>query len=347
MSVWGWLIERLAGPQRDDPETPVPQAQGTWHVIVLDGTMSSFRKGYETNAGLIAKLAREKPYKIDVYYEPGIQYHGMSSVPKVLFGRGLGDQIRRAYGVLASRYRPGDHIVLVGYSRGAFAVRSLAGMIHSIGLLKSTQAQPRHIRQVWRGYKGDVPIENLESFRNHMCHIDVTIDAIAAFDTVRALGVRLPLIWRMFGDRYAFHDHHLSACVKHAYHALAYNETRLAYSPIKWDNDPPEGAQLMQMWFAGAHGDVGGHLSGFEAARGLSNIPLTWMIEQLQSVGLPLPENSIQRFKIDPHAPSVGTWSGVGKWLLVRKKRIADLGEYEMLHPTLEIRQTQDTPDEL
>ncbi len=51
-------------------------------------------------------------------------------------GRGINRQIRRVYGFIASRYRPGDRIFLFGYSRGAYAVRSLAGVIDQVGLLR-------------------------------------------------------------------------------------------------------------------------------------------------------------------------------------------------------------------
>ena len=48
-------------------------------------------------------------------------------------GRGLSAQIQEAYIVLAARYGPGDRIYMFGYSRGAFAVRSLSGIIDRVG----------------------------------------------------------------------------------------------------------------------------------------------------------------------------------------------------------------------
>jgi uncharacterized protein (DUF2235 family) len=43
--------------------------------------------------------------------------------------------IREAYSFIAANYTPGDEIILVGFSRGAFTARSVAGMIKDIGLL--------------------------------------------------------------------------------------------------------------------------------------------------------------------------------------------------------------------
>ena len=97
--------------------------------------MSSLDEGVETNAGLTFKLLRESGHKanLTVYYEAGIQWRDWSGTWGVMTGKGINKQIERAYGVLASRYRPGDKIILIGYSRGAYAARSLAGVIDYVG----------------------------------------------------------------------------------------------------------------------------------------------------------------------------------------------------------------------
>ncbi|MEO0381843.1 MAG: DUF2235 domain-containing protein, partial [Pseudomonadota bacterium] len=110
--------------------------------------MSSLDPGDETNAGLLAKLLGEMGSQVSLYYEPGLQWSEWRRAGDVLFGRGINRQIRRAYGYLASRYRPGDKIYLFGYSRGAYAVRSLAGIIDRVGLLRSDAATERNIRDV-------------------------------------------------------------------------------------------------------------------------------------------------------------------------------------------------------
>lgn len=43
--------------------------------------------------------------------------------------------IREVYSFIAANYTPGDDIVLIGFSRGAFTSRSVAAMIGDIGLL--------------------------------------------------------------------------------------------------------------------------------------------------------------------------------------------------------------------
>jgi len=103
-----------------EPDRPVETASRTYaptvHVIIMDGTMSSLDPGVETNAGLAFKLTSEMGAAVSVHYEKGLQWPSLRRAFGVLMGRGINHQIRRAYGYLASRYRPGDKIFLLGLS---------------------------------------------------------------------------------------------------------------------------------------------------------------------------------------------------------------------------------------
>ena len=121
----GWIGRPLRSEHSGETAMRGPQA----HVIILDGTMTSLRPGHESHAGQAYQLCREMGPQVSVFYECGVQWNGWSSARDVIVGKGINRQIRRAYGYLASRYRPGDSIYLIGYSRGAYAVRSLAGVI--------------------------------------------------------------------------------------------------------------------------------------------------------------------------------------------------------------------------
>ncbi|MFX0543076.1 DUF2235 domain-containing protein [Roseovarius sp. S4756] len=305
------------------------------HVVILDGTMSSLVPGDESNAGRIYRiLSRRRGAHLNLYYEAGLQWQDWRSTLGVMMGRGIHRQIRRAYGHLASRYRPGDTIYLIGFSRGAYAVRSLAGAIETVGLLRQEEAMERNVLLAWRYYRTLPSADVLRAHRRARCHDAVPIEMVGVFDTVKALGLRLPILWRWGAASYEFHSHELGESVRHGYHALALEETRVAYRPVLWWTVPDTCNDVQQMWFRGAHGDVGGHLMGFEPARPLANIPLVWMLERGAAAGLPLPEDWRDGLQCDVRAPSVGTWRGWGWLFLLRARRQVGGDPSEAVHET-------------
>lgn len=325
-----WLAEHLPSRQPAQPRGRGPVT----HVIILDGTMSSLEPGYETHAGQTYKLLCEAG-GMSVYYEQGIQWTDWYGARDVFEGRGINRMIRRAYGWLSSRYRPGDKVYFFGYSRGAYAVRSLAGVIERVGLLKAEHATERNVREAYRHYECTAETANTVIFANTYCHDMVKVEMIGVWDTVKSLGLNLPLLWRLSVGRHAFHSHHLADNVKAGFHALALNETRVAYSPVLWDGDDPRAEQV---WFPGSHGDVGGHINGFEPARPLANISLVWMLENAQGCGLRLPDDWKDRFPQDATAPSIGRWRGFGKFLVSRKARKIGVNASERYHPSVAAR---------
>ncbi|WP_298859908.1 DUF2235 domain-containing protein [uncultured Sulfitobacter sp.] len=306
------------------------------HLVILDGTMSTLKEGCQTNAGIAYHLAQEMGAQISIYYEPGLQWDSWRTVRDVVSGRGINRQIKRAYGYLASRYRDGDKIYLMGYSRGAYAVRSLAGIIDRVGLLRRDCATERNIRQAYRLYEGMSQNGTVEAFATAHCRADVPIEMIGVWDTVKSLGINAPVLWRLSVARYAFHNHALGRHVKMGYHALARDETRVAYRPIIWESDPDRPVQIEQVWFRGSHGDVGGQLGGRHHARPLSNIPLVWMLERAEAADLPLPDGWRARFEQDARAPSIGTWAGWGPLFVTRRKRVVGGDPSERLHESIQ-----------
>ncbi|WP_417208092.1 DUF2235 domain-containing protein [Antarctobacter sp.] len=329
-TVFGWFRRRPAA----DHSAYARRRGPVDHVIILDGTMSSLKPGSETNAGLTYLLLKEKGHA-SLFYEAGVQWTDWATTPDVALGRGINRQIRRAYGYLASRYRPGDRIFLMGYSRGAFAARSLAGIIDMVGLLRAESATERNIRQIYRLYQYAPKGEAAAAFAAQTCHDSAPIEMIGVWDSVKALGLRLPLLWRLTEPGHMFHSHALGASIRHGYHALAYDETRAAFAPVLWDCPPDWAGKVEQVWFRGTHGDIGGQLGDFEAARPLANIPLVWMLEKLEGCGVDLPAGWRARFPCDAEAPSVGTWMGLGKIFVLRGGRTVGRDPSESLHPTL------------
>jgi len=319
---------------------PRPTRGRVDHVIILDGTMSTLDAGDETNAGLTYRLLCDcaPSARLSIMYEAGIQWDTWKQSWHVATGVGINRQIRRAYGFLASRYRPGDRIFLIGYSRGAFAVRSLAGVIDMVGLLKAEHATERNIREVYRHYQNTPDSFAAVQFSQLYCHKDAPIEMVGVWDTVKALGLRWPLVWRWSDPKHRFHSTHLGNTIRHGFHALALDETRDAFEPVLWDSGPEFTGRVEQVWFRGSHGDVGGQLGGYSPARPLSNIPLVWMLGKMEGCGVPLPMGWRAQFPCDPGAPSVGTTRGWGKMFVYRHKRRVGMDPSEQLFKTLRLR---------
>ena len=337
MSPFGERIKGLLGFFRRTSRTvPKHSRDPIDHVILLDGTMSQLDIGSETNVGLIYKALSEvsATENVSVFYEAGVQWSDWGSTLDVIEGRGINRQIQRAYGWLASHYRPGDRIFLLGYSRGAFAVRSLAGVIDLVGLLRADEATERNVREAYRHYQFETDPALRSAFAEAHCHVDTMVEMVGVFDTVKALGFRAPFVWKWAEVKHDFHSHELGASTRHGFHALALNETRAAFAPVLWECPPGIDGDVEQMWFRGSHGDIGGQLSGYHAARPLANIPLVWMMEKLERCGLPLPLGWRGRYPTNPDGPSVGTWRGWGKYFLARKPRVVGRDVSEVIHPT-------------
>ena len=336
MQLPDWFFGLFGRRARTEDEDIRHRGPAT-HIVILDGTMSSLAEGRETNAGLTYKLLCEvsRSENMTIHYEAGIQWRDWSNTWDVITGRGINRGIKRAYGVVASRYRAGDRIVLMGYSRGAFAVRSLAGVIDRVGLVRDDVATERAIEQAYRHYRAGGDSTAAGAFRAQYCHANVQIEAVAVWDTVKALGLRLPVVWRWGQVQHAFHNHALGPHIRHGFHALAKDERRAAYAPVMWDSPPDWHGHIEQVWFRGNHGDVGGQVWQHPLARPLANIPLVWMLERLEACNVPLPIGWKDRFVQDASAPSIGNWRGWAKIFLTRRKRRIGGDPSERLHESI------------
>ena len=341
---WGKSLFDWLRPWQRGGKPALPRGRGPMtHVIILDGTMSSLMPGCESNAGLAYRLLARIGAPVSVYYESGVQWEDWRSARDVMMGRGINRQIQRAYGYLSSRFRPGDSIFLMGYSRGAFAVRSLAGVIDQVGLLRADCATERNVQTAYRHYQAAPGGPAIAAFRRAHCHEAVEIEMVGVWDTVKALGLRLPILWRWSQPAHEFHNHALGPSIKHGFHALALNETREAFAPELWQCPENGRARVEQVWFPGSHGDVGGQLGGYDAARPLANISLVWMLEKAEACGLPLPMGWRLDFPTDPTAPSVGTWMGWGKLFWIRRRRVVGQDRSERLHESVGQREMAST----
>ena len=214
-----------------------------------------------------------------VYYHSGV---GTSDAVDRLMGGavglGLSRNVRDAYAFLAANYCEGDEIFLFGFSRGAYTARSVAGMIGWVGLIY--KADMDDFSLLWEGYRLRAH-SGRPDVRLHFPHrySNVQIKCIGVWDTVGALGIPGHL-GDIFTQFYQFQDTNLGPHVENAFHALALDEHREDFVPTLWSKlpDAPASQRLEQVWFPGAHSNVGG---GY-AEHGLSDVTLAWMADRVE-----------------------------------------------------------------
>jgi len=247
------------------------------------------------------------------YYHPGVGSEGnwWERLAGGSAGVGLTRNVLSAYRWLGSAYRDdpdgGDHLFLYGFSRGAYTVRSLAGMIGQCGLLDLTGLDDGEVwRRVERAFKQgyrkgrDAAAWADAGWRFHGGGPGTTfpIHFIGVWDTVGALGIPDDLtLLNLLDDpkKYAFHATDLGDGVAHARHALALDEVRASFSPTLWTEVAAD-RDVRQVWFPGVHADVGG---GYPET-GLSDCALQWMVEESNGLGLGFRPDMVAQLRPDP-----------------------------------------------
>lgn len=183
-------------------------------------------------------------------------------------------------------YEEGDYVYLFGFSRGAFTVRALSGMLEKCGL--PTTGSENLIPYAARLYNETNNEETAAFFKKHFA-LSCTPHMIGVFDTVSSLG--------LLYSRLRFFNQKLTSGVRYGYHAISIDEKRPQFPVSLWDEEQAEADQTIeQVWFAGVHSDVGG---GY-ARKGLSDIALEWMLDKAEHAGLVLNRSDFQ-FHSNPH----------------------------------------------
>lgn len=261
-------------------------------IVAADGTWHARNQEHPTN---VVKLAQRIAPGDEEGNRQLVCYHeGIGASPKVwarfasgVFGAGVAEHIRDVTTFLVENFEVGDELWFFGFSRGAFTVRSVAGLIRNVGLLR-----PEHSHLYERAYelyrhRGAPAHPNSEAaaaFRAQYAH-EPRIRFVGVWETIGTLGIPATPLRALSRRRHEFHDVELSGRIDFAYQALAIDEKRKPFAPSLWKRDDPTKAPhqvLEQAWFPGVHGDVGG---GYEEA-GLSDSSLLWMIAGAKRAGL-------------------------------------------------------------
>jgi hypothetical protein len=253
-------------------------------IVCYDGTWNSPEKNAPpSNVVRMSRMVSPSDHQgvvQSVYYDPGVGTG--NTVDRWLggaFGNGLEQKVKEGYLFLANNYEDGDEIYVFGFSRGAFSARSLVGFIGACGGLLHGEKGLNKLRDAWDYYRQ--PPDKREQFRFHVEIKDLVnktpmIDCLGVWDTVGALGIPSGLFNTINRLRYSFHDTRLSRIVKHAFQALAIDEHRAAFQASLWQKpkDSVVGQIVEQVWFPGAHANIGG---GYRDTS-ISDLTLRWMM---------------------------------------------------------------------
>jgi len=273
-------------------------------VVFSDGTGNRGGVTKDTNVWRLYQMVSSVKEDQLTYYDDGVGTNsvGLVKLAGGALGFGLGRNIKQIYTFLVKNYEAGDKIYLFGFSRGAYTVRCVLGMLNTRGLVKKCDEESEkgqclqlkmeaslknEIDSNFKCYRSNNSAEQTKGRdKNHK----VTTEFIGVWDTVDAVGMPIDelksieaLIWQWRGMRsYTFDDRTLRG-VKHARQALAIDDERRTFHPNYWLGHE-EGVDLDQVWFAGMHSNVGGSYP----KDGLAYVTLEWMIAEIDKLGLGL-----------------------------------------------------------
>lgn len=205
------------------------------------------------------------------------------------FGVGAKGVINTAFHQLQAHYEAGDRdIDIIGYSRGAAIARAFAD--------KTFKDYDQLI-----GPNGKPLTEPPE------------IRFIGLFDTVASFGIPL-------NDQELFFQEHIPESAQNTFHAMSLDMRKAGFGL-----DRVYGANVLEVWFRGGHGDVGGNsaLENGQPNRHRTNISLLFMLKKAKAVGINLKDEF--NYPTDLKAPVAISDNGLEEEDLSRQYRNDDI----------------------
>ncbi|KAF4596920.1 hypothetical protein EYR38_008311 [Pleurotus pulmonarius] len=288
--------------------------------VSADGTLGEFGEKNSNVVELHSRIIKDE--KQWTYYISGIGTYGESDIRRwwdSAVAASFERNVLKAYEWLCNNYEPGDRIFLFGFSRGAYQVRVIAGMIERVGLLyKGNNSQLPSVLKLYMKAM-EVPASRMSDldqasteelsevekqcriFKNAFSQPGVKVHFVGAWDTVSSVGIRrepcLPETTTGMGH------------VCHFRHALALDERRVRFWPehASGSSQSSPGGDVKEVWFAGSHSDIGGwsvlnkELDSFGPA-------LRWMTYEAMNNGLRMHQHTKGWAPLTPSVSLTGFW---------------------------------------
>lgn len=278
-------------------------AMTTTNIIVgLDGTWNEPERqpdGSVTGTNVVKFLSALTNNGQSQHYESGAGTRAWELLPGGIYGYGLDKRILGAYRFLRRAYSeaggPDNNVKLfiVGFSRGAYAARRLAGLINHSGV----PVDAADVELGWENYLNrDEP--SATKLKDEGRFFNAQIEMLGVWDTVKAT------------NDANYNDNNLSPNVIAGYHAMAIDECRKFFPILRWNKSD----NTSEVWFSGSHSDVGGGCVGMD----LSDVALAWMIDRAARHGLRFKKSYVEN-NINPKIPGhvhdcfTGLWKSYGK----------------------------------
>lgn len=280
-------------------------------IICCDGTGNKVTVNENSNiVHLFACL--EKSGKQTCFYSPGLGTitplwveNDLSKkwykLKAMVSGYSLKNNVLDAYKFIMEIFEDGDCIYFFGFSRGAYTVRVVAGLIRMFGILqKGNSSHLEQLYNLYQNYSSGESIKEIElnqsKERRVTDHIKIVARIKSSFsrgegkimfmgiwDTVSSIG-------NVFSSKanspYTYDLKH----IKSVRHAVAIDEKRSEF--IVQKVNPLTHRDLKEVYFAGVHSDIGGSYP----EEGLSKISLVWLLGEASNYGLRLDKKKVEKY---------------------------------------------------
>ncbi|KAF7358996.1 DUF2235 domain-containing protein [Mycena sanguinolenta] len=273
-------------------------------VLCFDGTGDQFDNDNSNIVQLFSMLHKGDRSRQMVYYQAGI---GTYTTPQIAtpFWSKISKLLDTGLAMSLDAHVMGGYEFLM--QNCAYTARSLAGMIHKVGLLPADNHQQIPFAYKMYTNNSEVGWAQSNAFKAAFS-IDVDIEFVGVWDTVNSVGIiprRLPFTTS-------------NTIIRTFRHALSLDERRAKFKANLWNrpneqeqtlsisdqtapqpkhSHPPKKMSQVQMerrysrdrsqatdidevWFAGCHCDVGGGSVDNDVVQNLARIPLRWMIRE-------------------------------------------------------------------
>ncbi|KAI0299806.1 hypothetical protein BC826DRAFT_993448 [Russula brevipes] len=280
---------------------------------------------------------------IGTYTIPEIATPFMAKLQKTIdmaIGNHLDAHVMGGYEFLMENYHAEDKICIFGFSRGAYTARALAGMIHKVGLLPAGNHQQVPFAYKMFSRDDEIGWKQSTAFKKAFA-VDVEIEFVGVWDTVCSVGIvprTLPFTASNHAVRFFRHaislDEHRAKFKANYWHLLKpedqkgtklgemprsnqrhphyhsshrrhdhHHKDSTSYEEEHSDTQTHTETDVLEVWFAGCHCDIGGGSVPNDTRNSLARIPLRWMIRQcfLTKSGIQFHREAFKDIGIDPN----------------------------------------------